>query len=581
MHATGRVIRISIVNDDNNEINMAELKQSYVRGAVTEPLITQTIGQAFDEAAHRNPDVDALIFRQQKICWSYKRYHQMVNRFATGLLALGMSKGDRIGIWAPNCSEWCVTQFASAKIGVILVCLNPAYGRNEIEYALNKVQCKYLVTAGAYKDSHYLEMLCELAPELAHSKLGCLRAAQLPHLTHVIRLGDEKTPGTFNFSNICELGGDAEYQQLEKLSETLKPSDPINIQFTSGTTGRPKGATLTHSNILNNARIVGDGMRLSDTDRICIPVPLYHCFGMVLGSLTSITQACTAVFPSDAFDPLETLQSISQERCTALYGVPTMFIAQLETPEFSQFDLSSLRTGLMGGAPCPVEVMKKVITDMHISEILIIYGQTETSPINHMTLPDDPTDKRVNTVGKACPHLEIKIIDKTGAIVDIGEKGEICCRGYSVMQGYWDDREKTRETIDKDGWLHSMDIGVMDAEGYVEVVGRIKDMVIRGGENIYPREVEEFLYTHPKIQEVQVFGVPDEVYGEQVCAWIQIKNNEQLEAGNIKEFCKGRISHYKIPHHIKFVDSYPMTVTGKIQKFKMRDQMLQEIQLKS
>jgi fatty-acyl-CoA synthase len=405
-----------------------------------------------------------------------------------------------------------------------------------------------------------------------------LKAEKLPDLDIVIRMGDARSPGMFNFPDICEAGGAEERARLKQLKSELRPDDPINIQFTSGTTGNPKGATLTHCNILNNGYLTGAGMRLSPTDRLCMPVPLYHCFGMVLGNLACFAHGATVVYPSEVFDPLSTLQAVESERCTALHGVPTMFVTELSHPDFEKFDLSTLRTGVMAGAPCPVDVMKRVISDMNMKHILIGYGQTEVSPINHLTLPDDPIEKRVETVGRAVPWIEIKLIDVDGRVVPIGEKGEVCTRGYSVMLGYWNDEEQTRETIDEARWLHSGDLGVMDEEGYLRIVGRIKDMIIRGGENIYPREVEEFLYTHPKIKEVQVFGVPDAKMGEEVCAWIQVETGEALTADEVKSFCQGQITHFKIPKYIRFVDEYPMTVTGKIQKFKMSEQMAEELE---
>ncbi len=558
---------------------MIQLDSSFVQGVTSPPLLQKTIGEQLELTVQQYPDHPALISRHQDIRWSYREYLDEIDRLATGMLAIGIGKGDRVGIWAPNCYEWCLTQFATARIGAIMVCINPAYRLYELEYALNKVECKAIISAERFKSSEYLEMLQTLAPELASCEPGQLKADKLPHLTTVIRMGSEATPGMLNLCEVVTRGGSLEYERLAELQKTLSPEDPINIQFTSGTTGNPKGATLTHINILNNGKIVGDGMRLSEQDKLCIPVPLYHCFGMVMGNLACVTHGSAAVFPGDAFDPLTTLQAVEEERCTALHGVPTMFIAELEHPQFDQFDLSSLRTGIMAGSPCPVEVMKRVLKDMHMSEVLIAYGQTETSPVNHMTAVDDPLEKRVSTVGQPGPHLEIKLIDEQGTVVPTGEKGEICCRGYSVMQGYWNDVQKTADTIDPEGWLHSGDIGIMDAEGYVQVVGRLKDMIIRGGENVYPREVEEFLYTHPKIQEVQVFGIKDERFGEQVCAWVQAHQDESLDVEEVKAFCKDKIAHFKIPQYVKLVDAYPMTVTGKIQKFKMREMMEQELGL--
>ncbi|MBK8993926.1 MAG: AMP-binding protein [Gammaproteobacteria bacterium] len=553
------------------------LALSHCSGPDDRPLLEQTIGEAFVATAARFPDRPALVVSHQGIRWNYAEYRREVDRLAAALLVLGIAPGDRLGIWAPNCVEWCLTQYASARIGAIMVCINPAYRLHELEYALNKVRCKALISAERFRTSDYLGMLQTLAPELARAAPGQLDAHRLPHLRTVIRMGEEQTPGMFNFAAIRGAVGAADIARVEAVAAQLRPADPINIQFTSGTTGNPKGATLTHRNILNNGKIVGEGMRLTEHDSLCVPVPLYHCFGMVMGSLACITHGAAAIFPAQAFDPLATLQAVESERCTALHGVPTMFIAQLDHPRFGQFDLSTLRTGIMAGAPCPVEVMNRVLTQMHLPEILIAYGQTETSPVNHMTRADDPIERRVGSVGRPAPHCEIRIVDAEGRTLPVGEKGEICCRGYAVMHGYWDDEERTRETIDAQGWLHSGDIGVMDAEGYVQVTGRIKDMIIRGGENIYPREVEEFLYTHPDIQDVQVFGVPDAKYGEQVCAWIRLRPGAALDADRLRDFCRERIAHFKVPRFIRFVDDFPMTVTGKVQKFRMREQMIAQL----
>ncbi|MFO7553413.1 MAG: AMP-binding protein [Haliea sp.] len=554
-----------------------QLALSAEDGPTDQPLLYQTIGEAFDATVARFPDQEALVVRHQEVRWSYREYQQRVDDLACGLLALGVEAGERVGIWGPNSSEWCLTQFATAKIGAIMVCINPAYRLYELEYALNKVQCRTLITADRFKTSDYLGMLQTLAPELESCAAGALRSQRLPDLQRVIRMGAESTPGMFNFAAVCTSGAGTDRRALRQRAESLSPADAINIQFTSGTTGNPKGATLTHLNILNNGKLVGDGMRLTEHDRLCIPVPLYHCFGMVMGNLACITHGAAAVFPGEAFDPAATLATVAEERCTALHGVPTMFIAELDLPDFNDYDLSSLRTGIMAGATCPVEVMKRVVGRMHMEDVLIAYGQTETSPVNHMTSSDDSIDKRVSTVGRPAPHCEIRIVDAEGRIVPVGEKGEICCRGYGVMRGYWDDPERTAETIDRDGWLHSGDIGVMDAEGYTQVTGRIKDMIIRGGENIYPREVEEFLYTHPEIQEAQVFGIADHRYGEQVCAWIKLREGSSVEVEHILEYCAGQITHFKVPRHVRLVDEFPMTVTGKIQKFLMREHMSREL----
>tara|TARA_R110002110_G_C13470525_1_gene720920 strand:+ start:31091 stop:32776 length:1686 start_codon:yes stop_codon:yes gene_type:complete len=556
---------------------MSQLTQSYYCGESNGQIIYRTIGDYFDQIVDEYPDREALVVSHQGIRWTYREFGEHTDRLAAGLLALGIRPGDRVGIWGPNCYEWAMVQYATAKIGAIMVCLNPAYRLHELEYALNKVECKAVVAAERFKSSEYLVMLETLAPELAQSEPGKLAAQKLPHLQILIRMGDAATDGMLNFPSVCAMGNEAHYDQMKILKEELRPDDPINIQFTSGTTGSPKGATLTHCNILNNGYLTGQGMRLTEHDRLCIPVPLYHCFGMVLGNLACMTHAAAAVYPAPSFDPLPTLQAVQDEACTALHGVPTMFISELDHPRFSDFDLSSLRTGVMAGAPCPVEVMKRVIAEMHMQDILIGYGQTEVSPLNHLTLPDDSLEKRTQTVGRAVPWVEIKIVDEHDRVVETGERGEICTRGYSVMRGYWNDEQRTQETIDRAGWLHSGDIGVMDEEGYVQVVGRIKDMVIRGGENVYPREIEEFIYTHPDIAEVQVFGVPDEKMGEEVCAWIQLREGHSMTEAELKDFCREQIAHFKIPRYVRFVDSFPMTVTGKMQKFVMREQMLAQL----
>ena len=552
------------------------LTNSYFSATSDEPLIYETIGACFDQAAERHGRRDGLIMRHQNVHWSYSEYRTQVDRFAAGLLALGIGKGDRVGMWAPNCYEWCVTQFATAKIGAILVCINPAYRTFELEFALNKSGCVALVTAQKYLTSDYAGMLRELAPELGESAPGRLQAKRLPALKHIIATGDAPPPGMWKFADVAAKG-EGHTAKLVEIAKTLAPDDAINIQFTSGTTGMPKGATLSHFNILNNARIVAGGMRFTEEDRLCVPVPLYHCFGMVMGNLACVSYGAAAVFPNDGFDPLKTLEAVQAERCTALHGVPTMFIAELEHPRFAEFDLSSLRSGIMAGAPCPVEVMKRVQADMHMREVLIAYGQTETSPVNHQTTPDDPLDKQVETVGRPGPHLEIKLVGEDNHVVPIGQPGEICCRGYAVMQGYWDEPVRTAETIDRAGWLHSGDLGTMDGEGYVRIVGRLKDMIIRGGENVYPREVEEFLYTHAAVQEAHVFGVADRKYGEQVCAWIRVRAGHTLSEEDVRAYCKDRIAHFKVPRYVRFVGDVPMTVTGKPQKFKMREEMEKDL----
>ncbi|OUS31377.1 AMP-binding protein [Thalassotalea sp. 42_200_T64] len=552
------------------------LKQSYISGEGRGQLLYETIGNCFDRIANQYPNNEALVVCYQNIRWTYKQLQQEVDKLATGLLALGIEPGDRVGIWGPNSFEWVLTQLATAKIGAIMVCINPAYRLYELEYALNKVECKAIISAERFKTSEYLTMLTELAPELKTCQPGHLKSEKFPHLTTVIRMGVEQTPGMYNFANVCGMGSEQGQLKLGELAMQLQPDDAINIQFTSGTTGNPKGATLSHNNIINNGNNTAKGMHFTDQDRLCIPVPLYHCFGMVLGVLCCITTGATMVFPAQAFDSRSTLEAIHKEKCTALHGVPTMFVMELDHPDFTQYDVSSLRTGVIAGAPCPEELMNNIINKLHMESVVIGYGQTEVSPINHMTLPDDTLKNRTQTVGRAIPYVEIKLVDEAGRVVAIGEQGEICTRGYSVMSHYWNDEEKTADTI-KNGWLYSGDLATMDEHGYVRITGRIKDMVIRGGENIYPREIEEFLYTHPKISEVQVFGVVDEKMGEEVCAWIQLKEGETATEEEIKEFCKGQITHFKIPRYIRFVVEYPMTVTGKIRKMDMREAMAKEL----
>ncbi|HEY5647308.1 MAG TPA: AMP-binding protein [Pseudomonadales bacterium] len=552
------------------------LTKAHAKGRTAELLAT-TIGAHLDSVAARDPSHPALIMPHQNIRWSYGEFVREVDRLATGLLAIGIEPGDRVGIWSPNRYEWVLTQFATAKIGAIMVCINPAYRLYELEYALNKVGCRAIITAESFKTSHYLKMLQELAPELDHCAPGKLRSERLPGLEIVIRVGDAKTSGMYNFPDVCSMGGASEAAELKRIGAGLDPSDPINIQFTSGTTGTPKGATLTHTNILNNAYLAGQTMRFSPEDILCIPVPMYHCFGMVLGTLVCVAHGATMVLPCEVFDPLPVLKAVQDERCTALHGVPTMFIAELDHPEFKNYDVSSLRTGIIAGSTCPIELMKRLINEMDLAEIVIGYGQTECSPIDAMTDIDDPFEARVTTVGRAHTNWELKIIREDGSTADIGETGEVCARGYGVMQGYWEDPEKTAEAVDAEGWMHSGDLGEMDAKGYVKITGRIKDMIIRGGENIYPREIEEFLYTHPDIQEVQVFGLPDPKYGEQVAAWVQLRSGASLTPEDIRDYCAGQITHFKIPKHIKIVSEFPMTVTGKMQKFVMRDEYAEEL----
>jgi fatty-acyl-CoA synthase len=549
---------------------------SYVHGARDVPLLGETLGQNLDRTAARVPDSPALIVPSAGVRWSYAELAARADAFAAGLLALGLERGDRLGIWSLNNAEWVVVQFATAKAGIILVNINPSYRVTELEFALNKVGCKALVMATSFKTSDYIGMLTGLAPELAGAAPGELRSARLPRLRTVIQIGGP-APGALPFDAVPGLATAAHRDALARLQPTLQFDDPINIQFTSGTTGAPKGATLTHHNILNNGYFIGEAMRLTEADRLCIPVPLYHCFGMVLGNLACTTHGAAMVYPGPGFDPLAVLQTVAGERCTGLHGVPTMFIAELEHPEFDRFDLSSLRTGIMAGSPCPIEVMRRAVERMHLREITICYGMTETSPVSFQSSASDPLERRVSTVGRVHPHLEVKIVDAEGRIVPRGVPGELCTRGYSVMLGYWDDEARTRGAIDAARWMHTGDLAVVDDEGFCNIVGRIKDVVIRGGENVYPREVEEFLYQHPAIQDVQVFGVADDRYGEELCAWVKLRGGEALTAEAVQAFCRGQIAHQKVPRYVRFVEEFPMTVTGKMQKFLMREAMEREL----
>jgi fatty-acyl-CoA synthase len=555
------------------------LPLSYVHGASSVPLTYETIGRAFDATVKRFGAREALVVPHQRLRWSYTELKSHVDGFAAGLLALGLNPGDRIGIWAPNCAEWMVAQFATAKAGLILVNINPAYRLSEVEFSLNKAGCRALITADRFKSSDYLGMLCALAPEMSHCAAGSLKSVKLPRLELIIRLGAARTPGCVNFDDVMQAGGEEHRKRLDSIGVRLQPDEAINIQFTSGTTGLPKGATLSHYNILNNGYFVGRGIRLTEHDRICVPVPLYHCFGMVMGNLAALTHGAAVIYPSESFDPKRTLESVASERATTLYGVPTMFIAELDTPEFANYDLSSLRTGIMAGSPCPVEIMKRVVQEMHMTEITICYGMTETSPVSFQSGAEDPLERRVSTVGRVHPHVQVKVVDADGRCVPRGIQGELHTRGYSVMKGYWQDAEKTRDVLDEAGWMHTGDLGVIDDEGYCNVTGRLKDLIIRGGENISPREIEEFLYGHGHVQAVQVCGVPDMKFGEEVCAWIQLKVGTSATEAEIREFCTGQIAHYKIPRYIRFVTEFPMTITGKVQKYLMRETMKKELGL--
>ena len=552
--------------------------QSYVTGAKEPPLIERTIGRALTKAAEEYGDHEAIVSVHQGARLSYRELNQQACAIGAGLLALGLEPGDRVGIWAPNCVEWTIVQFATAKAGLILVNINPAYRLFELEYALNKVGCRALVLAESFKSSKYFDMIRNLAPELDDCAPGKLQSEKLPDLEMVIGFADALPAGFVDFARLADLAGDGEKARIDDFDTTLNPHDPINIQFTSGTTGLPKGATLTHYNILNNAYFVGEQIRLTPDDRLAIPVPLYHCFGMVMGTLGCLTHGATMVYPSPVFEPESTLQAVQKERCTALYGVPTMFVAELSLENFAEFVLSTLRTGLMAGAPCPVEIMNRVINDMNMREVTIAYGMTETSPVSFQSSVNDSIERRVNTIGQVLPHVEVKIVDENDNVVPCGETGELCTRGYSVMPGYWNDEEKTRECL-RDGWIYTGDLATIDEEGYGNIVGRLKDMVIRGGENLYPREIEEFLYTHEDVEEAEVFGVPDAKFGEELCAWIKPREGQRLTEQDIRDFCDGRIAHFKVPRYIRFVDEFPMTVTGKVQKFEMRDTMIDELGL--
>lgn len=550
---------------------------SYTCGPQTNPLLPMTIGAAFDRAVERFSDREALVVRHQNLRYSWAQLAEEVDRCARGLLALGLKPGERVGIWSPNNAQWCITQFATAKVGVVLVNINPAYRLNELEYALKQSGCRWLICADAFKTSDYHAMLHELLPELERSAVGALQSHMLPELRGVISLCDQQVDGMLLWKGLMGMSESVGPEQLRQCGEQLQFDDPINIQYTSGTTGFPKGATLSHYNILNNGYMVGESLKLTEHDRLVIPVPLYHCFGMVMGNLGCVTHGTTMIYPSAAFEPLAALQAAAEEKATGMYGVPTMFIAMLDHPERQSLDLSNLRTGIMAGSTCPIEVMKRVIDDMHMNEVQIAYGMTETSPVSTQTGPDDDLDRRVTTVGRTQPHLESKVVDEHNRIVPRGQIGELCTRGYSVMLGYWSNPEATAGAIDGARWMHTGDLAIMDDEGYLKIVGRNKDMIIRGGENVYPREVEEFLFTHPAVADVQVIGVPDKTYGEEIVAWVKLHPGNEASADDLRTFCKGRIAHFKTPRHIKFVEEFPMTISGKVQKFKMREVTVAEL----
>ncbi len=554
--------------------------KSHVSGPVDAPLLDVTVPGLLLAEASRRGYAEAVVFHQDNIFWTWSEFSRRVDETAAGFLALGLRPGNRVGIWAPNRPEWLVTQFATARAGLVLVTINPAYRVSELEYALNKAGCRALVLAESSRKSDYIEMLQSLAPELETAEPGPNRIAKLPRLRHVIHTGTEARPGMIRFSDLPAMAGPAQRARLDSVTASLSRDDPINIQFTSGTTGSPKGATLTHRNIVNNAHFVTASIGLTETDSLCIPVPLYHCFGMVMATLGCMTKGARMIFPGESFDPITTLDSLAKYRCTATYGVPTMFISMLDHEDFSKFDLKSLRTGIMAGAPCPVEVMRRVIAEMNMSEVTIAYGMTETSPVSFQSHTNDPIERRVSTVGRIHPHVECKVIGSDGETVPIGESGELCTRGYSVMAGYWNDPAQTEESIDSDGWMHTGDLARIDEEGFCDIVGRVKDMLIRGGENIYPREIEEFLYGHPKVQIVQAFGVPDPKYGEEICIWIVPRPGESPDEEEIREYCRDRIAHFKVPRYIRFREELPMTVTGKPQKFRMRKEMMRELGLR-
>ena len=557
---------------------MTPLRMSYVHGPSNVPLIGETVGNLLDATANEHGDAEALVSCHQGIHWCYRDFRRHVDDVAVGLLALGLQPGERIGIWSPNNVEWLLTMFAAAKAGLILVSLNPAYRIPEIEYCLSKVGCRALVVADRLKTSDYIAMLRGLLPEAADCPPGRLQAARLPELTTLIHIGPDDEPGFLRFDEVKELGGEPQRARLKELANWIQFDDPVNIQFTSGTTGQPKAATLTHHGVVNNLRLTADRGGVVQGERFSLPVPMFHIAGM--GTvLLSVLSAGAVIMPAETFDPVATMQAIEQERCTYIGAVPTMFVAMLNHPAFATIDFSSLKKGYIGGAPCPLEIMRRLVSDMNLSDITIVFGMTETSPISFQTSPSDTLERRVSTCGQVHPHVEVKIVDAEGRVVPVGTPGEILVRGYLVMRGYWGDPERTAQAIDEAGWMHTGDLGTLDEDGYCNIVGRAKDMLIRGGENIFPREIEEFLYGHPAIDDVHVFGVPDDLMGEEVAAWVRLKQGASAEEEDVRAFCRGQIAHYKIPRYIRFVEIFPTTASGKVQKFMMRKAMISELGL--
>ncbi|HUE10967.1 MAG TPA: AMP-binding protein [Steroidobacteraceae bacterium] len=549
---------------------------SFVSGTSVQPLLYRTVDGVLKAAAAEGPNRSALVVPYQSVRWTFAEFDREVEVVARGMIACGLKRGERIGVWAPNGAEWLLTMFGAARAGLILVNVNPAYRTSELEFALRLVGCRALVFAPRFRGSDYGIMLHSLIPELRAAAPGRLFCAAFPELRLLVHLGTEPVQGTLSFDDLKAAGQAIDAAVPASIEIELDADQVFNIQFTSGTTGTPKGATLTHFNIVNNGFFVGEGLRLTADDRVCIPVPLYHCFGMVLGVLAAMTHGAASVFPGDGFEPLEVLRTVASERCTALHGVPTMFIAELEHPRFGEFDLSSLRTGIMAGSPCPIAVMRRVVAEMHMPEVTICYGMTETSPVSFQSQHDDPIDRRVSTVGRVHPHVQVKVVDQQGRVTPRGILGELKTRGYSVMRGYWGDAERTREAIDEGGWMRTGDLAVIDAEGYCNIVGRVKDMIIRGGENISPREIEEFLYRHPAVFDVAVVGIPDAKYGEIVCACIRLRAGMTATEEDIREFCRGQIAHYKVPRYVRFMDSFPLTISGKVQKYLIREQLRTE-----